>query len=124
MRRSRVLFSLPAVIVLCTGCGLITGVDEYDRCDGPPDVTIETGDDVWFRWGKCSVDQLTVISEELLGVWVVEGEVRSPVQYGVAKKRMDVQFGPDPLQPGATYKLVLGVRTEEGLVRSSWWFTR
>jgi len=124
MRRNRLLLGLTAVIVLCSGCGLISGLDEDDRCDGPPDVRIETGDEVWFRWGKCRVDQLTVVSTEFRGVWVVKGEVRGPVQYGVAKKKMDVRAGPDPLQPGATYTLILAVDTDEGSVISNWTFTR
>jgi len=123
MRRKGLLFSVPAVIVLCSGCGLITGVDD-DRCDGPPEVRIENGDEVWFRWGTCWVDQLTVVSNEFRAVWTIEGEVRSPVQYGVAKEKVDVLAGPEPLQPGATYVLVLSVGTDEGSENSNWSFTR
>ena len=124
MRWIRLLFGVSAVIALCSGCEFITGVDDLEKCDGPPEVRIETGDEVWFRWGKCTVDELAVINEQLMGIWVVQGEVRGPVKYGVAKKNWNVEIGPEPLQPGANYKVVVSLLIEEGVETESFEFTR
>lgn len=124
MRPNKLHLVVSAVVALCSGCGLITGLDDHDRCDGHPDVSIVAGDEVWFRWGNCWVDQMLVIDDEFRGVWVVEGKVRSPVQYGVAKNKMDVRAGPEPLEPGSTYTLTLSIDTDEGLAVSNWSFTR
>ena len=125
MSRKRLLFSLVAVIIIGSGCGLITGLGDDDRCDSPPDMRIEIGDEVWFRWGGCRADGLRVVNIIFQADWEIEGKVRSPIQYGVAKNKTTVRAGPEPLWPGATYRLEMLVNSGEDAQQVfHWMFTR
>ncbi len=125
MRRIGMLGGVIAVLTVCYGCGWISGVDEDDRCRSRPDMEIQVEGEVWFSWGRCRVDQLTVVDSDFRAAWSVEGLVRSPIQYGVAGKKTETQAGPDPLQVGATYTLVLAVDSDgEQREVFEWQFTR
>lgn len=125
MNRNRLLPSLIAVIILGSGCGLITGLGDDDRCDSPPNMRIEIGDEVWFRWGGCRADGLRVVNNIFQSDWDIEGEMRSPIQYGVAKNKMTVRAGPEPLLPGGTYRLEMLVNSGgDAQEEFHWMFTR
>lgn len=125
MERKGLLFSLATVLVLGSGCNLITGLGGDDRCDTAPDMRIETGADVWFRWGGCRADGIRVVNIVFEADWEIEGEVLGPVQYGGARKNTTVRAGPEPLLPGATYRLEMLVNSGKGDQEVfHWMFTR
>ena len=125
MKPKRLAIALFACLGLVTGCSLITGSDDDKLCTSPPNMKIETGDDVRFRWGSCRADGLSVVGNTFEAVWLIEGEVRSPVDYGVAKKKTVVGAGPEQLVPGATYRLIMSIDLENDLTEVyQWTFTR
>ena len=110
---------------LVAGCSLITGSDDDKLCSSPPNMKIETEDEVRFRWGSCRADALAVVGNTFEAVWLIEGEVRSPVDYGVAKKKTVVGAGPEQLVPGATYQLIMSIDLDDDLTEVyKWTFTR